>query len=57
MKRAVDRMGDRLLSLVMREERAGACVEYVNQLCYCYLGYQWRYNCNGVCTYRQGYPC
>ncbi|WP_439679533.1 hypothetical protein [Embleya sp. MST-111070] len=57
MKRAVDRMGDRLLSLVMREERAGACVEYVNQLCYCYLGYQWRYNCNGVCTYRQGYSC
>ncbi|MET7303211.1 hypothetical protein [Embleya sp. NPDC005575] len=57
MKRAIGTMGDRLLSLVLKEERAGACVEYVGQLCYCSGGREYRYSCNGVCTIRLGNPC
>ncbi|WP_027346326.1 hypothetical protein [Hamadaea tsunoensis] len=57
-------LGDRMLGLLLREERAGACVPENGQACsvcvkvdgYCSGGYwYWRYrkahyNCNGVCV-------
>ncbi|MFF4400753.1 hypothetical protein [Streptomyces sp. NPDC001480] len=52
MKRMIGAMGDRLLQLALGEQRAGACVPEVGQLCYCRSGHQYRYSCNGVCTKR-----
>ncbi|WP_202511852.1 hypothetical protein [Streptomyces sp. SID3343] len=52
MKRVIGSMGDRLLRLALREERAGACVPEVGQLCYCKSHRQYRFTCNGVCTKR-----
>lgn len=52
MRRVIGTMGDRLLRLVLDEQRAGACVPEVGQLCYCKSGHQYRFACNGVCTKR-----
>ncbi|MER5669590.1 hypothetical protein [Streptomyces mirabilis] len=56
MRRMIGTMGDRLLRLVLDEQRAGACVPEVGQLCYCKSGHQYRFACNGVCTKRTSSP-
>ncbi|MEW1611463.1 MULTISPECIES: hypothetical protein [unclassified Streptomyces] len=43
------KLSDKVLSLVLREERAGACIPEHGQLCYCRGGYRYLFNCNGIC--------
>ncbi|MCP9208966.1 hypothetical protein [Streptomyces cucumeris] len=44
------KLSDRILSAVLREERAGACVPEHGERCYCKSGKVYRFNCNGICT-------
>ncbi|WP_344523998.1 hypothetical protein [Streptomyces albiaxialis] len=43
-------MSDKVLGLVLREERAGACVPEHGNYCYCRSGKKYYMNCYGICT-------
>lgn len=49
MARTIGLLGDKLLSVFVKETTAGACVPEHGQKCYCRGGYVYRYNCNGIC--------
>lgn len=46
----VGKLSDRLLGLVLREERAGACVPENGTKCKCQSGVLYRFNCLGSCV-------
>jgi hypothetical protein len=50
MTRFFGTVSDRLLSAVLKEQSAGACVPEHGEKCYCKGGYKYVYNCNGHCT-------
>ncbi|WP_282692497.1 hypothetical protein [Streptomyces sp. CC208A] len=57
MTRVIGTMGDKLLGLLLKEERAGACVPEHGTYCYCKNGVKWYMNCYGICKARTTAPC
>lgn len=43
-------MSDRLLSAVLKEQTAGACVPEHGTFCKCVSGKKYVYSCNGPCV-------
>ncbi|WP_326690769.1 MULTISPECIES: hypothetical protein [unclassified Streptomyces] len=46
----IAKLSDKLLGMVLREERAGACVPEHGNYCGCKSGYKYALDCNGHCT-------
>lgn len=53
MTKLATKLGDRMLGVLLKQHRAGACVSYYNKGCGCYAGRQKLYDCYGVCRVTQ----
>lgn len=50
MKRMIGKMGDRLLGVVLKEDRAGACVPEAGHFCMCKNHVRYIITCLGPCA-------
>lgn len=57
MTRAIKAFSDKLLSAVLQEKQAGACVGENGQCCRCDGGLAYFFNCQGACIIRKGARC
>lgn len=57
MARALGAVSDKLLGILLKEKRAGACVVEDGQCFLCDGGLVYFYNCQGACVYRAGARC
>ncbi|GAA4634193.1 hypothetical protein GCM10023196_074730 [Actinoallomurus vinaceus] len=54
MSRLLGAMSDRLLGAVLKEQSAGACVPEHGSPCKCLNGWQYIFDCNGICRWDDG---